>query len=667
MLKVIEYMPLIGGYKKKLESLNEQLIRTILCGKINSIGTAGSIIDFMEGMHEKFFKLQNDLVKNLEKESLKKVILEISSKAQVAIDILIRNLYERTADVGFLATDEDIRQFMANPDPSAKDNDFIIERLNEYVKKYTVYEEIVLLECNGRVKSHLNKENPIHSSEDPLIKETLATSSGYLETFRYSDIQPKKDTSLIYSCKISGSNIDTSPILGVLCLCFKFQNEMEGIFKKLVTGSEGEILLLLNKDDQVIASSDEKKIPVTTKVRKVLDKEYDITVYNRIPYLAKTTKTKGYQGFFGLEWYGHILKPLKTAFKIKTGDIDEGPSLSDSIMKESILFSDDLVAIRTKALDINDDLKDVVINGEIIAAREKADVLNPILRYTRETGESISNTFHDSVNDLQRTVITSLLNDVKFLASLAIDIMDRNLYERSDDCRWWALTSEFRKILAQTGMMPQDREAITTTLQYINRLYTVYSNLFVYDSKETILAVSNQDEKEIVGKRLTDGYIVNTLGNNDSQKYFVSPFQKTDLYAGRPTYVYSASITDLKRKDKTVGGIGIVFDSEPQFRSMLTDALPKDEGGNPLSGCFGVFADGGGTIISSTDPEHAAGNIIELDKKYLSLKNGEGTSEISEYMGKYYAIGCMTSNGYREYKNTGDYVNDVIALVFVRV
>ena len=30
-------------------------------------------------------------------------------KASVAIDVLIRNLFERTADIGFLATDNDIR------------------------------------------------------------------------------------------------------------------------------------------------------------------------------------------------------------------------------------------------------------------------------------------------------------------------------------------------------------------------------------------------------------------------------------------------------------------------------------------------------------------------------------------------------------------------------
>jgi len=36
----------------------------------------------------------------------------MEAKAQVAVDIVIRNLFERTADIGFLATDDDIREFI---------------------------------------------------------------------------------------------------------------------------------------------------------------------------------------------------------------------------------------------------------------------------------------------------------------------------------------------------------------------------------------------------------------------------------------------------------------------------------------------------------------------------------------------------------------------------
>jgi chemotaxis signal transduction protein len=108
-----------------------------------------------------------------------------------------------------------------------------------------------------------------------------------------------------------------------------------------------------------------------------------------------------------------------------------------------------------------------------------------------------------------------------------------------------------------------------------------------------------------------------------------------------------------------VGGIGIVFDSEPQFQDMLLDSLPNKPG------TFGLFADRSGRIISSTCPDHPVGSVLDLSREYFSLNNGEGMSNIILHRQKYYVIGCMTSFGYREYKNSGDYSNDVISFVFV--
>lgn len=52
-------------------------------------------------------------------------------KAQTTIDIFIRNLFERTADVGFLATDDDLVAFMANDHSCSTDEAFIDQRIKE--------------------------------------------------------------------------------------------------------------------------------------------------------------------------------------------------------------------------------------------------------------------------------------------------------------------------------------------------------------------------------------------------------------------------------------------------------------------------------------------------------------------------------------------------------
>ncbi len=102
------------------------------------------------------------------------MVLEITAVAQVAIDISKRNLFERTADVGFLATDDDIVRFLlaGDDDPGAVER--IEERLREYRDKYTVYNEILVLDTDGCVRAHLDRTNPVRRSTDPLLAETLA-------------------------------------------------------------------------------------------------------------------------------------------------------------------------------------------------------------------------------------------------------------------------------------------------------------------------------------------------------------------------------------------------------------------------------------------------------------------------------------------------------------
>ncbi len=52
------------------------------------------------------------LLDALANDSLKKVTASTGMRGQVAVDILILNLFERTADIGFLATDRDLRLFL---------------------------------------------------------------------------------------------------------------------------------------------------------------------------------------------------------------------------------------------------------------------------------------------------------------------------------------------------------------------------------------------------------------------------------------------------------------------------------------------------------------------------------------------------------------------------
>ena len=675
---LINHMPDVESYREELRTLGGQWDLLTILGQMS--GTGMDMSETRRG----FQHLTSELLGQLGLEILTKTIREIAGKAQVTVDIVIRNLFERTADIGFLATDDDVRSYLkhqqqqagilvSSSDAATFSTELPVDcgnpqqlrdRFREYVAKYSVYFNIILLDPAGRVLVQLDTDNQVEHSDDPLINEALTTSEEYVEVYRHSDLIPDQEQSLIYAYRVTATNDPKSTPLGVLCLCFRFDDEMQGIFHNLRKEDDWSVLTLLDGSGKVIASSDTYQIPIGLTLDFDLDKEFTRSRFAGREYLTKTCATKGYQGFFGLGWYGHVMIPLEHAFDKET-DLDLGDSIDDAtfeaIMKDSQLFSENLRSIPMQADQIQNELERTVWNGNVRESDAQSKVL---LWNISDAGSRTKRVFEESIGNLQGTVVRALLDQVEFQASLAVDIMDRNLYERANDCRWWALTSDFRRLLAQPSIGPENTANMAKILTYINNLYTVYTNLFVYDKQGRILAVSNPDQKHLVGTRLTDSWVQKTLNLKDSQSFSVSEFAKTNLYHNEATYIYGAAITDLDNPRQILGGIGIVFDSTPQFNAMLEDSLLNDETGQPVSGCFGLFTNMNGQVISSTSKDFPIGSNVPLDSGYLNTQE-HGRAGIIELEGNYYALGVAASSGYREYKTSDGYKNDILSMIFM--
>jgi chemotaxis signal transduction protein len=664
LMGVIDHMRQLEQDREELSVLSQQWDLLTILGQMTGSGTD------MTKTREGFKVLTAKLLTALGHETLHKTVQGLNAKAQVAVDIVIRNLFERTADIGFLATDDDVRSFLQDSGNQTK-SDALRQRFAEYVAKYSVYENIILLDVNGNLLCQLDPNNKMTESDPQIVKEALETSKTYVETFTKTPLCPGKEKSLLYSFRVCESNDPKSKAVGVLCLVFRFENEMEGVFKNLLPDNDWTVLSLLDQTGKVIATSDGSQIPVNSPQVLAIDDEFKLTKFGGRLYLSKTCATKGYQGFSGLGWYGHAMIPIQHAFSNHDASEHEiEQNVLDSIMDEPKLFSDQLRAIPKDAKSIQSELDRTVWNGNLAThagSDPQHSSSNKVLLWEISvTGNKTKNVFEHSINELHQTVANSILTDVGFVASLSIDIMDRNLFERSDDCRWWALTTEFKKILSQPSQTASDVQRIQEILVYINGLYTVYTNLFVFDNNGKVLAVSNSSESSLVGRNISDDFTKSVLSLRNSQKYRVSSFQKTDLYANRPTYIYGSAILDAETSSQPVGGIGIVFDSEPQFKAMLEDALPRDKTGNIIEGCFSVFVDRSGSIISTTSRQHQIGQTLEAPDQFFNLKNGEKYSDVIELNGQYFAVGACCSKGYREFKgNNDDYKNDIIAMTFM--
>lgn len=694
--KLLKTMPEVSDYLMTFSSINKRWGGAITTAMIE-IGHMhidesrlfGPLIQEMSSTKTKYSEIQEKLVDAILFEMVKKVVSEIKDSAKFAINILKRNLFERTADVGYLATDAEIVNFLimaASETDKGKIRqyaDFMRERLSDYRYEYTVYNEIIILDKTGNVRANLDKNSSIKFSSDPLLEQTQSVdlhsstdSDKYIETFRVSDLRPGKGDVLIYSQKIEDPS--NSHSLGTLCLCFDFEDEMKSIFTDLKQGNENMIVAILDENGKVMASNNASVLAAGSNFRIDLENDFGFITIKDKTFLYSIAETDGYQGFYGLTWYGMAMIDTSSAFS-KNGNNNR---FDKNLLKNLRDFSVELTTIKDQSEGLLDDMKIDSLNGQINAAKSNAAAFVEILHFIESIGGEIDGLFNSAIENMQHTVITSLFNDVQFRAFQGNNIADRNLYERANDVCWWALTPLFRSLLTkncETGLAKEELDSLTSNLQYINDLYTPYLRLVLADTNGKVIAVSNPPSvleerfenpglpknQEFVGMQIENTLVQKAAGLASSKNYCVSEFEQTPFYGGRATYVYSTAIRDIQNEDRVVGVIQIVFDAEPQFKAMLTDILPKDEKMQVSSGCFGVFADRNKKIISSTNSEFKVGDTLPLDDSYFRHKKGERISAVIDLGGSNYTLGLQVSAGYREFKQEDGYVNDIICMIFI--
>lgn len=687
---LLRVMPEIAGYSGDFASVNKRWGAAITAGMIEAgrmdqeaATLFNPLIQDMGSTKEKFRLIQDRLIHAILYEMVKKAVLELSDAAKFAINILKRNLYERTADVGYLATDGDLLAFMrldaddpGQPEARAR----MAARLREYQKEYTVYDEIIALDPTGRVRVQLDESCPIEKSSDPLIARTLgmdANASGdkYVETFRATDLRPCARQALIYSQAILDA--DGRP-LGVLCLCFDFEDEMRRICADLAQGGDIAAAIILDERGTVIASARPSVAPVGATLPLSLSTDFSIIRLDGREHLAATRRTDGYQGFHGLTWYGMAVADLERAFaaEAKTASRDG----TNQAHLERV--SHELDGIQRESDDILADMTLDSLNGQVKAAKFQADGFVEVLRFVGGIGKEIGGMFRDSIAGLQATIVSSLSKGVQFRAFQANNIADRNLYERANDVCWWGLTPLFRSTLAALGpggLAPAEAQALRENLQYINDLYTPYLRLVLADTDGVVLAVSDPpaglDERrvdpeapagqEFVGRRLPQELLDRALRLGGGGEYCVSAFEPSALYGGRRTFVFATAVRAPDDDRRVVGVLEIVFDAEPQFQAMLRDVLPRDESGEPLPGCFAVFAERSGRVIASTNETYPPGSDIPLPECATALNRGDRAWGVLNLGDRPHLTGCQLSAGYREFKVTDGYDNGMLCLVFV--
>jgi chemotaxis signal transduction protein len=650
----LPYMPDVARCELSLRELNQmwQLIES--SAKMNCPAEARLLLPAMVATRTGFAQLERALIANLVQEKVRHVLADLGTQARYAIDILVRNLFERTADVGFLATDVDLCRFVAGLDAGDGALQAARRRLSDYRDKYTVYDEILLLDLDGRVLVQADPATPVAHSRDPLLAETLA-ASGYVETFRATDLRPGKPRALVYSHRMR--HPDSGEPAGVLCLCFNFEQEMDAIFASYRDPSHRANMLLLDAQDRVISSADPLWIPAGVKVPTNVDGLPRLLMFGGREYLVRTFRSDGYQGYPGPPgWKGQLMMPIDLAFRsggaAALGGAD--PRLIEGLLSHAQAFSPTLHELMDAVTRTTRTIERIVWNGKVTsAANDQADghahhggnvnKLNTVLDQITETGARSDDIFSRSIQDLYQTVLAASISEAELTSQLLVDMLDRNLYERANDCRWWALTAQLRHGLAHPS--PAQTAAMAEVLAYINSLYTVYARLFVYDRGGRVVASTG--DAVGLGAQIDGATLGRVCALRGELDHYPEPFAPSALYGGEPTFIYHAAIRHPEQASTVVGGIGIVFDSRPELLNMLHSGVA----GRRNMQAFFITPER--RILSSTDPAYAPGDTLELDAGLLAAADsaqGASVSRIMAHGGQYVIAACTRASGYREFR-----------------
>tara|TARA_R110000782_G_scaffold49622_3_gene107940 strand:- start:3907 stop:4944 length:1038 start_codon:yes stop_codon:yes gene_type:complete len=229
------------------------------------------------------------------------------------------------------------------------------------------------------------------------------------------------------------------------------------------------------------------------------------------------------------------------------------------------------------------------------------------------------------------------------LARNVVEIIDRNLYERSCDVRWWATDSAV--VAAAQSASDAACGYASERLATILRSYTVYLDLWIADSKGRVVATGRSERfPDAVGQYVGDSdWFKKALKTTNGDDFAVCDISRNPILGNAQTATYSTAI----RKDGAVDGaivgvLGIFFDWEPQARDIVQGVALSD-------------AERAETRVMLVNSQH---QVIAASDKPCSLS--EAYVFKPDHVQDYYIVGnrmiCYAlTPGYETYRGLGWY------------
>lgn len=233
--------------------------------------------------------------------------------AHTLVQYIVRNLYERTADVRWWATESACVNALTNL--TLEDCLFAGERLATINRYYSLYMNLLLVDSKGIVRAVSRADRyshmvGAHVEAASWFQRGLKTANGndYIsDEIHRCTLHNNKLVSIFATAVRGGGDLHAAPI-GVMAIVFDWENQSRGIVNDEAALSDDEKkrsrVLLLDAEQRIIASSDNKDLLTPFPLPAGQAKGAYRLENGLIVHFAKAS---GYQEFDGQGWYGVVI------------------------------------------------------------------------------------------------------------------------------------------------------------------------------------------------------------------------------------------------------------------------------------------------------------------------------------------------------------------------
>lgn len=156
------------------------------------------------------------------------------------------------------------------------------------------------------------------------------------------------------------------------------------------------------------------------------------------------------------------------------------------------------------------------------------------------------------------------------LAHHMIEIIDRNLYERSCDVRWWATDTALVDVLSDPS--PEAARHACRRLGVILDSYTVYLDLWVADASGRIVANGRPDRYPgVIGSDASrHPWFLKAMNTPSGADYAAFDVRRAKLLHNAEVATYATAIREEgETHGAPLGALGIFFDWAPQAKAVV--------------------------------------------------------------------------------------------------